>query len=100
MLFDPEEGLYVFEVILGYKVNGKTEYTTPCLVQADDADEAEEKALEYLDNLEIEQDFWIEEISDPYDIDEYRQHLEENDQESFPILDELTEDEFQDLLKQ
>lgn len=100
MLFDPEEGLYVFEVILGYKINGKTEYTMPCLIQGDDIEEAEEKALGHLDNLDIEQDFWIEEISDPYDIEEYKQHMEENDQELFPILDELTEDEFQDFLKQ
>jgi hypothetical protein len=99
MFFDPEDGLYIFEVIIGYRVNGKTEYTPSCLIQADDPDEAEEKVLAYLNNLEIDQDFWIEEISAPYDIEGYSQEVEENDQEIFPILDELTEEEFQDFLK-
>jgi len=99
-MFDPEEGLYVFEIVLGYKANGKTEYTLSCLVQGDDPDEAEEKALAYLDNLELEQDFWIEEMSEPYDIEDYKQILEDNDQEALPILTELTEEEFEDFLKQ
>jgi hypothetical protein len=99
MLFDPEEGLYVFEVILGYRVNGKAESTSSCLIQADDPEEAEEKVLAYLDNLEMEQDFWIEEISEPFEIEEYEQSLEEHDQENLPLLNELTEEEFDDFLK-
>lgn len=73
MLFDPQEGLYVFEVIIGFKLDGGKEYSSPCLVQADDVEEAEEKALEYLDDSDLDQVFWIEEISDPFDIEAYVQ---------------------------
>ena len=100
MLFDPEEGLYVFEIILGYKIDGETEYTPSSLIQADEPEEAEEKILEHLDNLEIDQDFWIEEISDPFEIEEYAQDLEENDQEILPVLNDLTQEEFEDFLNQ
>ncbi|MDY0041884.1 MAG: hypothetical protein RBS57_16345 [Desulforhabdus sp.] len=98
MILDPQEGLYVFEVTLGFNAEGEKRYTTPYLIQADDIEEAEEKVLEYLDDLDMDQAFWIEEMSEPSDIEEYARHIEEAEAESFPILDELTEEEFRDML--
>lgn len=98
MLFDPENGLYVFEVSIGFKANGEKQSSASCLIQADDLEEAEEKVMEYLDNLDLDQRFWIEEISDPYSIEEYQQQLEEDESEPFPLLDEMTEDEFVEFL--
>ena len=98
MFLDPQEGLYVFEVALGFRADGEKQYTTPYLVQADDLEEAEEKVLEYVDDLDLDQDVWIEEISEPFEIEEYTQRLEDGDAEPFPMLGELTEEEFRDLL--
>jgi len=98
MILDPQEGLYVFEVTLGFKAEGEKRYTTPYLVQADDLDEAEEKVFEYLDDLDMDHEFWIEEMSEPSDIEEYAHHIEEGEAEASPMLDELTEEEFRDLL--
>lgn len=97
MFLDPQEGLYVFEVVLGFESEGEKQYLTPYLVQADDAEEAEEKVLEYLDDLDLDQEFWIEEMNEPADIEEYAQRIEEGDAEPFPMLNELTEEEFKDL---
>ena len=49
MVFDLEEGLYIFEITLGYRV-GESEYmTVPFILRADDANEAEEMVQEYLE---------------------------------------------------
>ena len=98
MILDPQEGLYVFEVTLGFNAEGEKQYMTPYLVQADDLEEAEEKILEYLDDLDMDQEFWIEEMSEPSDIEEYAQRIEDGDAEPFLMLNELTEEEFRDLL--
>lgn len=98
MLLDPQEGLYVFEVALGFNIDGAKEYTTPYLVQADDPEEAEEKVLEYIDDLDFDQEIWIEEMSEPFDIEEYARHLEDGDAEPFPLLGELTGEEFRDMV--
>jgi cobalamin biosynthesis Mg chelatase CobN len=98
MLLDPQEGLYVFEVTLGFNAEGAKHYTTPYLIQADDLEEAEEKILELLDDLDLDQDLWIEEMSEPFEIEDYTQHIEEGDSEPFPMLSELTEEEFKDML--
>lgn len=98
MLFDPENGLYVFEVALGFRANGQKQSSASCLIQADDSEEAEEKVMEYLVNQDAAGRFWIEEISNPYTLEEYQQQLDETESEPFPILDEMTEDEFVDFL--
>ena len=98
MFLDPQEGLYVFEVALGFNADGEKQYTTPYLVQADDLEEAEQKVLEFVDDLDLEPDIWIEEISEAFDIEQYAQRLEDGEVESFPMLGELTEEEFKDLL--
>lgn len=98
MFFDPEAGSCVFEVILGFDVDGKTRLSGPCLIQADDPDEAEEKVMEILDDLDLEGEYWIEEMSEPYDIEEYRQHVEDKEKIRYPLLDEMTEDEMRDFM--
>lgn len=100
MLFDPEEGLYVFEVVVGYRANGITRFSSPILVQADDEEEAEEKVLEYLSDLDLEGKFWVEEISEPFKIKDYEQHLKDEDITPYPMLSELTEEGFMELLSE
>ena len=98
MIFDAESGLYVFEVVLGFEVDGEV-FTSPlCLIQADDADEAEEKVLEYLDNLVLDMDFWVEEMSEPRGLEHYQQELDDGDKKPFPVLDKLTEEELSEFI--
>jgi hypothetical protein len=99
MYLDAAAGLYVFEVILGFRTNGKTHYSPLCLVQADDPDEAEDKIMEYLCSMDLDQDFWIDQISDPHTIQDYQQELKEDLRESLPLLDELNEEEWKDFLE-
>lgn len=98
MFLDPQDGLYVFEVTLGFSTDGEKQYTTPYLVQADDIEEAEEKVLGCIDELDLEQDVWIEELSEPHDAEEYSQRIEDGEAEPFSLLEEVTEEEFRDLL--
>jgi hypothetical protein len=99
MLLDPEKGLYVFEVVLGYQNDDDPEYTVPYLVQANDEDEAEGKVQAFLEGLEMDQDFWIEELSDPYLLTEYQHSLNENGDQAHIILEELTEEDLLGLLR-
>lgn len=98
MDFDSDDGLYVFEVTIGLRIGGRRTCSAPCLIQADDADEAEEKALEYLDDLGIEERFWVEEMSRPFSIETYGQQLEEEEREPYPNLFDFDETEIQQLL--
>lgn len=98
MLFDPQEGLCLFEVVIGFRMGREKEYSPPFLVQADDAEEAEEKVLEFLDDADLDRTFWIEEMSDPFDIEEYAQSADDNDIKTYPLLLELSEEELKDLL--
>ncbi|MCX7822487.1 MAG: hypothetical protein N2260_03465 [Syntrophobacterales bacterium] len=100
MLFDPEEGLYVFEVTVGYRASGITRFSSPILVQADDEEEAEEKVLEYLADMDLEGKFWVEEMSEPFKIKEYEQQLKDEDIPPYPLLSELTEEGFMELLSE
>ena len=98
MLLDPKNGLYVFEVVLGYEVPGRTEFTSPYLIQANDADEAEEKIFEYMDEHGVSEDFWIEELSDPYTIEEYQQMIQEDGDRAYILLEDLTEQDLRELV--
>jgi len=98
MFLDLQDGLYIFEVILGFSADGEKQYTAPYLVQADDIEEAEEKVLGYIDGLDLEQDVWIEELSEPHDAEEYSQSIEDGEAKPFSLLEEVTEEEFRDLL--
>jgi hypothetical protein len=99
MYLDPAAGLYVFEVILGFRSNGKTHYSPPCLIQADDPEEAEDKIIECLCNMDLDQDFWIDRMSNPHSIQDYQQGLKEGIAEPLPLLDELNEEEWRDFLR-
>jgi hypothetical protein len=98
MMFDAEAGLYVFEVILGLEVAGEVLTSPLCLIQADDADEAEDKVLEYIDGLDLDVDYWVEEMSGPYRIEQYQQELDDGEKKPFPVLDELTEEELREFV--
>jgi hypothetical protein len=101
MLLDPINGLYVFEVVLGYQVDDDSESSTiPYLIQANDVDEAEERVQRFLDEYGLAEDFWIEELSDPYPLAEYQHSLDENGDQAHILLEELTEEDFLSLLEQ
>jgi hypothetical protein len=98
MYLDPAADLYVFEVILGFRANGKTHTSPPCVVQADDPEEAEDEIMEYLCNMDLDQDFLSDQMSDPFSIQDYPQKLKEDLRESLPLLDELNDEEWRDFL--
>ena len=47
MVFDLEEGLYIFEITLGYQVDESEYMTVPFILRADDANEARVGRLRY-----------------------------------------------------
>lgn len=98
MYFDSEEGFYVFEVRMGIRTGGRRTYSSPFLVQADDADEAEEKIMEYLDDMGIEGSYWVEEMSVPFHLEAYQQKLEDEEREPYPTLADMDETELQAFL--
>lgn len=98
MYFDSDDGLYVFEVSIGIRIGGRRACSPPILIQADDPDEAEEKVLEYLDDLGIEDRFWVEEMSAPFSLESYQNKLEEEEREPCPSLFDFDETEIQQLL--
>lgn len=98
MYLNPAAGLYVFEVVLGFRADGRTQYSPPCLIQADDPEEAEEKVMEFLCELDLEQDFWIDQMSEPVSIQDYQVQVRQNERETLPVLDELNEVELKEYL--
>lgn len=99
MYLDPAAGLYVFEVVLGFRRNGKMHYSLPCLIQADDPEEAEDKLIECLCHMDLDQDFWIDRMSSPHSIQDYQEELRDEIAESLPLLDDLNEEEWRNLLR-
>jgi hypothetical protein len=99
MLLDPENGLYVFEVVLGYKAGNDPQYTVPYILQAHDEEEAEEKTLKYLEAWGVSDDFWIEDLSEPVTLLEFQHMLEENGDQARILLGDLTGDDLRALLE-
>ena len=99
MGFDLDEGLYVFEITLGYKVGDSEHVTIPLVVQADDGEEAEDLVMEYLEEMHLGDRFWIAEISQPYDRDEYERTVEDGERERWDRLEDLSEEDFQEILQ-
>ncbi|MDH3555776.1 MAG: hypothetical protein ACERKR_05020 [Deltaproteobacteria bacterium] len=98
MVFDLEEGLYIFEITLGYRV-GESEYmTVPFILRADDANEAEEMVQEYLEINQLANSFWIVEISDPFDPEEYQTHVDEGEKERWDQLEDYSAEDFLEIL--
>lgn len=97
MHLDPSAGLCVFEVVLGFRDNRKTCFSPLCLVQADDSDEAEDKVMDYLCIMDLDQDVWIDQMSDPFGISEYQERSGEYDDPP-PFLEEMGEAELREFL--
>ena len=98
MNFDLDEGLYVFEITLGYRVGDSEQMTVPFFLKADDADEAEELVLEYLEVLQLAGKFWIAEILGPYDPEEYQALVDEGERERWDRLEDYSEEDFLEIL--
>jgi hypothetical protein len=99
MILDLESGRYVFEVVLGYEVDDEVSFTIPYVLQANNPVEAEEKIQDYLEEHGVVEAFWIEELSDPYEVQEYLESLEDNGDEAHILLEALAEEDFQDILR-
>ncbi|MBW2720726.1 MAG: hypothetical protein JRC67_00615 [Deltaproteobacteria bacterium] len=98
MVFDLEEGLYIFEITLGYQV-GESEYmTVPFILRADDADEAEEMVQEYLEINQLANSFWIVEISGTFDPEEYQTLVDEGEKERWDQLENYSAEDFLEIL--
>ncbi|NLI81116.1 MAG: hypothetical protein GX443_05430 [Deltaproteobacteria bacterium] len=97
-MLDQDSGLYVFELILGFKCKGQKLYSPLCLILADDPEEAMEKAEDYLCRLDITGHAWIEEVGEPRDPEEYQAQFLDNGRELPPVLDDMSDEELRDFL--
>jgi hypothetical protein len=98
MDFDLDDGLYIFEITLGYLV-GESEYmSVPFLIRADDIDEAEEIVQEYLEVNQLANDFWIAEIAGPFDPEEYQRLVDEGERERWDNLEDYSEEDLLEIL--
>jgi hypothetical protein len=77
MDFDLDEGLYIFEITLGYMVADSEHMTVPLTMKADDGDDAEEIVQEYLEINNLAGDFWIADITGPFDPEKYQAEVDE-----------------------
>ena len=98
MEFDLDEGLYIFEVTLGYQVGESDQVTVPFVLKADDADEAEELAEEYLELMQLADKFWVVEINGPFDPDEYQATVDEGERERWDSLEDYSEEDLLEIL--
>ena len=98
MEFDLDEGLYIFEVTLGYKMGENDHVTVPFVLKADDATDAEELAEEYLEVIQLADSFWVVEISGPFDPDEYQNSVDEGERELWDSLEDYSEEDFLEIL--
>lgn len=99
MGFDLDEGLFIFEITLGYRVGDIDHVTIPFVVKADDAEEAEEIVVDCLEQMHLSSKFWIVEISEPYDRDDYERLVEEGERERWDRLEDHSEEDFQEILQ-
>jgi hypothetical protein len=99
MGYDLDEALYVFEITLGYKMGDSEHVTIPVVVQADDREEAEDLVMEYLEEMHLGNRFWIAEISEPYDRDEYERMLEDGERDRWDRLEDYSEEDLQEILE-
>ena len=99
MDFDLEDGLYIFEITLGYMVGEGEHMTVPLLIKADDNDDAEEVVQEYLEVNNLAGDFWIAEITGPFDPDEYQKEVDEGERESWDRMEDYSEEDFLEILR-
>jgi len=98
MDFDLEDGLYIFEITLGYMVAEEEHMTVPLLIKADDNDDAEEVVQEYLEVNNLAGDFWIADITGPFDPEEYQKEVEEGERERWDRMEDYSEEDFLEFL--
>ena len=98
MDFNLDEGLYVFEVTLGYRAGDDEHVTTPFVLKADDAEEADEVVMEYLGVLNLADNFWIADISGPYEPEEYEKLVDNGETERWDRLEDYSEEDFREIL--
>ena len=98
MDLDLDEGLFVFEITLGYRIGDSEQMTVPFVLKADDADEAEELVLEYLELIQLASQFWVAEIAGPFDPDEYQALVDEGEKERWDHLEDYSEEDFLEIL--
>ncbi len=98
MDFDLDDGLYIFEITLGYMVGESEHMTVPFVMKADDADEAEEIVQEYLEINQLAGDFWIADITGPFDPEEYQALVDEGERERWDRLEDCSEEDFLEIL--
>jgi hypothetical protein len=51
-----------------------------------------------MDDHGVSEDFWIEELSDPYTIEEYQQMIQEDGDRAYILLEDLTEQDLRELV--
>ena len=94
MDFDLEDGLYIFEITLGYTVGESEHMTVPLIIKADDVDDAEEVVQEYLEVNNLAGDFWIADITGPFDPEEYQK----GERERWDRMEDYSEEDFLEIL--
>ena len=98
MEFDLDEGLFIFEVTLGYKVGESDHMTVPFILRADDTHDAEELVEEYLEVMHLASRFWITDISGPFDPDKYQTSVDEGERERWDRLEDHSEEDLIEIL--
>lgn len=98
MDFDLDDGLYIFETILGYMVGESENMTVPFLIKADDANEAEELVQEYLEVNQLAGEFWVAEISGPFEPEEYQKLVDEGERERWDNLEDYSDEDLLEIL--
>ena len=99
MDFDLDEGLYIFEITLGYKVAEGEHMTVPLIMKADDGDDAEEVVQEYLEINNLAGDFWIADITGPFDPEKYQTEVDEGERERWDRLEDYSEEDLLEILQ-
>jgi hypothetical protein len=98
MDFDLEDGLYIFEITLGYTVAESENMTVPLLIKADDVNDAEEVVQEYLEINNLAGDFWIADITGPFDPEKYQKEVDEGERERWDRMEDYSEEDFLEII--
>ena len=99
MDFDLDDGLFIFEVTLGYQVGEIEHMTVPFVLKADDAVDAEEIVQEFLEINQLANSFWLVEISGPFEPEEYQNQVDEAERERWDRLEDHSEEDFLEILQ-
>ncbi len=99
MDFDLDDGLFMFEVTLGYQVGEIEHMTVPFVLKADDTDDAEEIVQEFLEINLLADSFWLVEISGPFEPEEYQKQVDEAERERWDRLEDYSEEDFLEILQ-